>query len=73
MRDEWCRYVWTPQAHAGFGREYTARREREEQILKMNMAEVDDIDDQLSVVDEDFALSNNTKKRKASAKDEGPA
>ncbi|PNP42005.1 hypothetical protein TGAMA5MH_06184 [Trichoderma gamsii] len=39
----------------------------------MNMAEVDDIDDQVSVADEDFALSNNSKKRKTIAKDEGPA
>ncbi|KAL6886754.1 fungal-specific transcription factor domain-containing protein [Trichoderma evansii] len=39
----------------------------------MNMNELDDIDDELSVADEDFASSNNTKKRKTITKDEGPA
>lgn len=39
----------------------------------MNMTELDDIEDELSVADEDFASSNNTKKQKTTAKDEGPA
>ncbi|RFU81205.1 zn2 cys6 dna-binding [Trichoderma arundinaceum] len=65
--------VWKSQDHAGFDREYIAKREIRREILKMNMAEVDDIEDEVSVADEDFGLSNATKKRKTSAKDEGPA
>lgn len=33
-------YVWTYQAHAGFGRENTARQERRGATLGMNTAEI---------------------------------
>ncbi len=41
--------------------------------LKMNAVDLDDIEDDVSGVDEEFPSNNDIKKRKASSKEEGPA